>query len=124
MGAAMTPGGGPAQLGRIVRRDAREVWGHEAHEFTPWLQRHIDQPNKWGETRISSAATGVGSAPSDRGLAYQAFFAEILEALKARAPGLTTASKPQPVSWFAFSSGTPGAIFSLAFASKERFRVE
>lgn len=35
-----------SQLGRLQRRDAREVWAHEAHEFTPWLQRHIDQLNE------------------------------------------------------------------------------
>src|SRR5215210_5881387 len=32
-----------AGLGRLVRRDARTVWAHEAHQFTPWLQQHIDQ---------------------------------------------------------------------------------
>jgi len=29
-----------------VRCDAREVWAHEAHEFTPWLLQHIDQLNE------------------------------------------------------------------------------
>lgn len=37
---------GAADLGRLVRRDAREVWAHEAHEFTPWLLQHIDQLNE------------------------------------------------------------------------------
>ena len=35
-----------AGLGRLVRRDAREVWAHEAHQFTPWLMDHIDQLNE------------------------------------------------------------------------------
>ena len=29
------------QLGRLTRIDAREVWTHEAHDFTPWLHEHI-----------------------------------------------------------------------------------
>lgn len=30
------------QLGRLITVDAREVWKHEAHDFTPWLREHID----------------------------------------------------------------------------------
>ena len=30
------------QLGTIEHRDAREIWSHEAHDFTPWLAAHID----------------------------------------------------------------------------------
>jgi hypothetical protein len=30
------------KLGRLNRVDARDVWKHEAHSFTPWLFRHID----------------------------------------------------------------------------------
>ena len=29
-------------LGRLARIDARSVWFHEAHEFTPWLHENID----------------------------------------------------------------------------------
>ena len=29
-------------LGRLARIDARSVWLHEAHEFTPWLHANID----------------------------------------------------------------------------------
>jgi hypothetical protein len=29
------------QLGRLTRIDAREVWTHEAHDFTPWLHANI-----------------------------------------------------------------------------------
>lgn len=29
-------------VGRLQRIDAREVWLHEAHEFTPWLHANID----------------------------------------------------------------------------------
>src|SRR5947199_10407100 len=46
MGEAMNESVTPAGLGRLVRRDARTVWAHEAHQFTPWLQAHIDQLNE------------------------------------------------------------------------------
>jgi hypothetical protein len=29
------------KLGRLARIDAREVWTHEAHDFTPWLHDNI-----------------------------------------------------------------------------------
>jgi hypothetical protein len=29
------------KLGRLTRIDAREVWTHEAHDFTPWLHDNI-----------------------------------------------------------------------------------
>ena len=29
-------------LGRLTRIDARSVWVHEAHDFTPWLRDNID----------------------------------------------------------------------------------
>jgi hypothetical protein len=31
-----------AQLGRIAQVHPREVWPHEAHQFTPWLLRNVD----------------------------------------------------------------------------------
>lgn len=31
-----------AQLGRIVQVHPREVWPHEAHNFTPWLLQNVD----------------------------------------------------------------------------------
>jgi hypothetical protein len=32
----------PTNLGSLRRVDAREVWKHEAHDFTPWLVENID----------------------------------------------------------------------------------
>ena len=53
---------GAVGLGRLVRRDAREVWAHEAHEFTPWLLEHIDQLNEaiGFEIEISAREERVG----------------------------------------------------------------
>lgn len=31
------------KLGRLVRVDAREIWQHEAHHFTPWLSQNIER---------------------------------------------------------------------------------
>lgn len=30
-------------LGRITKVDARTIWKHEAHDFTPWLAEHLDE---------------------------------------------------------------------------------
>jgi hypothetical protein len=230
---------GAAALGRLVRRDAREVWAHEAHQFTPWLMDHIDQlneaigfeielsareervgpfavdlygrevqtghpaiienqlepsdhghlgqlltyaaglnagvvvwvtpkfrdehraaldwlnaispqevnffgieieileingqrapnfkavaqPNNWG-ARSLPTDTGGGKATSERRLAFQAFYAEVLEMLKERSPGITTASRTQPESWFIFGSGRAGVAFGWSFVPQSRFRVE
>jgi hypothetical protein len=35
-----------ASLGRLRRIDTREVWRHEASEFTPWLLDQIDELNE------------------------------------------------------------------------------
>lgn len=230
---------GASNLGRLVRRDAREVWAHEAHQFTPWLMAHIDQlneaigfeielvareervgpfavdlygkevqtghpaiienqlepsdhshlgqlltyaaglkagvivwvtptfrdehraalawlneispqevnffgieieileingqrapnfkavvqPNNWG-ARSLPTNTGGRKVATDQGLAFQAFHAEVLAALKERSPGITAASRTQPASWFNFASGRSGIAFGWVFASQSRFRVE
>ncbi len=33
----------PEHLHRVERVDARLVWTHEALDFTPWLEQHIDE---------------------------------------------------------------------------------
>jgi hypothetical protein len=230
---------GAGGLGRLVRRDAREVWSHEAHQFTPWLEQHIDQlneaigfeielsgreqrvgpfaadlyghevqtghaaiienqleatdhghlgqlltyaaglkagvviwiapkfrdehrealtwlneispedvnffgieleileingqraanfkavaqPNTWQKARRTVGRPG-STESSERQLAYQAYFAELLEALKASSPGITAASKTYPQGWFAFASGKSGVSFALVFALRQRFRAE
>jgi hypothetical protein len=228
-----------ANLGRLVRRDAREVWAHEAHQFMPWLMQHIDQlneaigfeielvareervgpfavdlygkevqtghpaiienqlepsdhshlgqlltyaaglkagvivwvtpkfrdehraalnwlneispqdvnffgieieileingqrapnfksvvqPNNWGARSLPMDAAG-GKTASDRRLAFQTFHASVLETLKERLPGITTASRTQPESWFNFASGRAGVAFGWVFVPQSRFRIE
>jgi len=228
-----------AQLGRLRRRDPREVWSHEALDFTPWLQEHIEQlneaigfeieltgreekvgpfavdlygtevqtghpaivenqleptdhthlgqlityaaglkagvivwitpkfrdehraalnwlneispqdvnffgvelelleindqrapnfklavqPNNWLGSRALTAAGGAAGVASERQLACQAYFAKLLEGLKARSPGITAASRTQPQNWFGFASGKAGMSFNWVF-SRDRLRVE
>ncbi|KAA1400451.1 DUF4268 domain-containing protein [Aeromicrobium ginsengisoli] len=35
----------PPRLGRVIHVDARAVWPHEAHDFTPWLLANVDVLN-------------------------------------------------------------------------------
>ncbi len=36
----------PVDIGRIERVDLRTLWKHEAHNFTPWLEKNIDLLNQ------------------------------------------------------------------------------
>ena len=50
------------KLGRIRRIDARDVWKHEAVDFTPWLLENIDQLNEaiGFEIELSGREEAVG----------------------------------------------------------------
>ena len=61
---------------------------------------------------------------SERMQAYQSFFADVLGALKGRAPDITSATKTQAQSWFGFASGHSAAYFAWAFTRERRFKVE
>ena len=34
------------QIGRLQRVELRDVWSHEAHDFTRWLEQNIDVLNE------------------------------------------------------------------------------
>ena len=55
------------QLGRVERVDARLVWGHEALDFTPWLEEHIDElAERIGvELQIEAREVAVGPFSAD-----------------------------------------------------------
>ena len=55
---------------------------------------------------------------------YHDFFSDLLEKLKARKPGITSASKVGYDSWFGLSAGRTGFGISITFAQRNRFRVE
>lgn len=31
------------EIGKLIDIDPRQAWAHEAHEFTPWLAKHLDR---------------------------------------------------------------------------------
>jgi hypothetical protein len=54
------------ELGRLTSVDPREVWKHEAYDFTPWLLANADA---LGEARgidveLHTAEYPVGASPS------------------------------------------------------------
>jgi hypothetical protein len=101
-----------------VELEILEIAGNFAPNF-----KLVAEPNSWQKASRRPGGTTPATV-SDRNLAYQAFFTELLDEAKVRAPGITAASKTQPVSWFWFSSGKSGVHFSWAFVSNQRFRIE
>ena len=102
-----------------IELEILEINGQRAANF-----KAVAQPNTW-QKALSTVGRGGPAGVSELMLAYQAYFADLLEALKAVSPGITAASKTQPDSWFSFAAGKSGVNFSLAFVSREqRFRAE
>jgi len=56
-------------IGRLVRVDLREVWKHEAHDFTQWLEQNIDLLNE---------AIGLSLTVSGRERAAGAFACDLV----------------------------------------------
>jgi hypothetical protein len=54
-------------LGKLVRVDAREIWQHEAHHFTPWLRDNIDRLSEalGIEIEVEAIEVGVGDFSAD-----------------------------------------------------------
>jgi len=100
-----------------VEVEVLEVNGQYAPNF-----KLVVQPNTWQKSTAIARRAG-GAKASQRMLAYQAYFADVLETVKERVPGITTASKTQPQSWFQFSSGVSGMNFTWSFTRGNRFRV-
>ena len=55
-------------LGTLRRVDARDVWRHEAHEFTPWLKDHIG---------LLSAAIGIEIELVEREVSVGRYWADL-----------------------------------------------
>lgn len=77
----------------------------------------VVQPNEW--VRIITS-----TGPSERQLAYQAFFATLLDKVRAKYPDLTKARKAFPQNWFSFPVGRSGFSVNAVFGDGKRFRVE
>ena len=79
--------------------------------------RLVAQPNEW--RKISKRPT-----VTSRGQAYETFFADLLDKVKARYPDLTRARKAYPQSWFTYPVGRSGFAIAVAFGQGDQFRVE
>lgn len=77
----------------------------------------VAQPNEW-QKRIKRPATSL------RQEAYQTFFRELLDKIKAQHPNLTRVKKAYPQHWFTFPVGRSGFAISARFAQGGKFRVE
>lgn len=60
---------------------------------------------------------------TDKELAYQEFFQPVLDELREK-HRFTNAKAAQPQSWYSFSSGVKGILYSASFANGERLRAE
>lgn len=74
-------------------------------------------------TERGSGPSGSGE-PSERGQHYQAFFAKLLERIKARPPRITNQTKVGYQSWLSTSSGKRGFSFGFAFVRGQKFQIE
>lgn len=102
-----------------VEIEVLEINGQRAPNF-----KLVVQPNDWLVSRAIPPGPGGSGGASDKMLAYQAYFADLLEELKAHVPGITMASKTRAQNWFQFASGKHGVYFDWSFTGDSRFRVE
>lgn len=72
--------------------------------------RLVAAPNDWRKANISAD----GREPSAKGEAYRAFFQRLIDRLRTK-HNFTGARKAQPVSFYAFSSGTSGITYGFVF---------
>lgn len=56
--------------------------------------------------------------------AYQEFFTSLVQKVRERRPGFTSATKGLPQNWFSFPAGRAGFSYSVSFAKQSRMRVE
>lgn len=85
-----------------------------AFKFNP-----VVLPNEWQKGRKGNSIRKV-SEKSER---YQVFFQSLIDALREKHK-FTNARLGQPQSWYSFSSGLSGVVFSACFAQGGRTRVE
>jgi hypothetical protein len=80
--------------------------------------RPVAFPNDW--TRDLNQ--GTNGEVSERRQKYQAYFQDLLDALRERK--WSNAKKAQPQNWYAFSSGHKGFVYGASFAAGGRLRVD
>lgn len=82
--------------------------------------RLVASPNAWAKT---VAATGQPAVTSSRMMAYQEFFQGVIDELRT-VHHFTNARAGQPQSWYSFSSGIKGFLYSTSFTAKGDLRAE
>lgn len=128
-----------------VSRELRE----EHRQALDWLNQHTDEgtnffgvvvellridesrpavnfkvealPNRW----VQQAKAHVASVESlsEKRLAYQAFFQELIDELR-NAHRFTNAKVAQPQNWQSFSSGISECVYGASFSAGDRLKVE
>lgn len=89
-------------------------------ESKPAVQfRLVAFPNAWTK-KVAAASEGE---VSEKRLRYQTFFQAVIDELREK-HRFTNARAAQPMSWYAFASGTRGLTYNMAFASGARLRAE
>ncbi|HEY8767027.1 MAG TPA: DUF4268 domain-containing protein [Dehalococcoidia bacterium] len=73
--------------------------------------RLVAQPSEWQKQIVIATS----KAPSEKRLAYRAFFSDLLVRLKAASPGFTNASRVADDSWYAFAGGRQGFYLQVEF---------
>jgi len=73
--------------------------------------RLVAQPSAWQKQIVIPPS----KAPSEKRLAYRAFFSDLLVRLKAASPGFTNASRVADDSWYAFAGGRQGFYLQVEF---------
>ncbi|MBI4214293.1 MAG: DUF4268 domain-containing protein [Chloroflexi bacterium] len=97
-----------------VEVEILEIDGKRGANFKPLIMPAI----------VPGVTVVTRGGQSERAGVYQVYFARLLEELKERLPGATTASKTQATNWFSFSSGRGGVMFGWSFTAGSRFRTE
>ena len=81
--------------------------------------RLVASPNAWAKT---AASTNQPAVTSSRMLAYQEFYQGLINELRT-VHHFTNAKAAQPQSWYSFTSGTRGFVYSTTFTSKCRSKI-
>ena len=82
--------------------------------------RLVASPNAWAKT---VAASNQPTVTSSRMLEYQQFYQGVIDELRT-VHHFTNAKAGQPLSWYSFTSGTKGFLYSTSFTAKGQLRAE
>ena len=81
------------------------------------------QPSEW-QKAVRTRGEPAGRQFSQRQVDYHDFFVDLVDRVHARMPGFTNVRRVGYESWVHFATGRGGFVFSIAFATGSKFRVE